>query len=36
MRAPGDPTTNSSISAYLAIQYPYTAHLVIDVTGYFQ
>lgn len=33
---PGDPTTNSSISEYLAIQYPYTAHLVIDVTGYFQ
>ena len=33
---PGDPTTNNSISAYLAIGFPYTADLVIDVTGYFQ
>jgi chitodextrinase len=33
---PGDPTTNFSISSYLAIQAGYTAHLVIDVTGYFQ
>jgi hypothetical protein len=33
---PGDPTTNNSILVYLGIGYPYTAHLVIDVTGYFQ
>lgn len=33
---PGDPTTNNSISVYLGIGVPYSAHLVIDVTGYFQ
>jgi len=33
---PGDPTTNKSISAYLAIGSAYTADLVIDVTGYFE
>lgn len=32
----GDPTTNSSISVYLGIGAAYSAHLVIDVTGYFQ
>jgi hypothetical protein len=33
---PGNPTTNFSISEYLNIGAGFTAHLVIDVTGYFQ
>jgi len=33
---PGDPMTNQSFSAFLAIQTGFTAHMVVDVTGYFQ
>lgn len=33
---PGNPATNNSVSAYLAIGVGFTAHVVIDVTGYFQ
>ncbi len=33
---PGDPTTNRSISVNMGIGAPYSAHVIIDVNGYFQ
>ena len=33
---PGDPTSNASISVFLGIGAPFSAHIVLDVTGYFQ
>lgn len=33
---PGDPTTNKSISVFMGIGAAYSAHVIIDVTGYFQ
>jgi hypothetical protein len=33
---PGDPTTNKSMSVFLQIGAAYSAHVVIDINGYFE